>query len=203
MDGRHDVRLEEQASVFVADRDGQATGGTHGLYERRTRVLARYAWRFLPSGAGVFRTVLAKSPRPGIFEARYAVGDEASPAVVVCRRMTAQALGFHDELEISNMSPERSSLSLELEVATDAPSHDLMRVQDRTLALERTDPDGVDRRVVLAFDALGAARPDGADWELSLAPGERVHLHVHVRVIKPPAATSPAPPPPPAPRRGA
>lgn len=203
MDDGHEFTLEEQASTFVADHDGQATGAMHGLYERGARVLARYAWRFLPTGADAFRTVLVKSPRASLLDARYALGDEAAPVIAVCRRMTAHADGVHDELEVANLSPERTSLSLELEIATDAPEHDHVQVDDRILTLERISPDGADRRVVLAFDALGAARPDGADWELSLAPGERVQLDVRVHVIKPPAAASPAPPPPPARRRGA
>lgn len=182
MDREQEIVLEEHATVFVADKDGQAAGAAHGLYERGTRLLARYVWHFLPTGGDAFRTVLAESPRPGVLEARYALGDEAAPPIAVCRSVSAHALGLHDELEVSNTSRERLSLSLELEVATDASPPGHAQVDDRHLALAHSGPDGVHRRILLAFDALAAARPDGADWELSLAPGEQVHLHVHVHV---------------------
>jgi hypothetical protein len=69
MDFRHNVVLKEHYTFFVADADGHARSGEHGLYNRDTRFLSRYAWRWLPADAGAFQTLVAQSPRPDRFTA--------------------------------------------------------------------------------------------------------------------------------------
>ena len=198
MDFRRNVVLKEHYTFFVADADGHAHGGEHGLYNRDTRMLARYAWRWLPADAATFQTLVAQSPRPDVFHGHYSLIDGPSQLLAVRRRTVATADGLRDELEVANTSLERRSLSLELEVAGDFADlfeargwHHLERpeadaeAEGSRLCLANVAADGVRQSVTLRFDELAAARPDGADWELSLAPGETVRLAVEVRIDNP------------------
>ena len=198
MDFSHNVVLKEHYTFFVGDAGGRAQSGEHGLYNRDTRMLSRYAWRLLPSGGGAFQTLVATSPRPDVFHAHDALIDGPSQRLAVRRRLHAYADGLLDELEVTNTSLERQSLSLELEIGADFADlfeargwHHLdraepdLQVGQHELVLAHTASDGVRQRVALTFDALAAARPDGADWELSLAPGEHVQLQVRVRIDNP------------------
>ncbi len=198
MDFSRNVVLKEHYTFFVGDAGGHARDDEHGLYSRDTRLLSRYAWRLLPAGEGAFQTLVAMSPRPDLFHAHDALIDGPSQRLAVRRRLVARADGLVDDLEVANTSLERQSLSLELEV--EAEFADLfeargwhrrdrdrpeVQVGERDLVLARTADDGVRQAVALSFDALAAARPDGADWELSLAPGEHVRLQVRVRIDNP------------------
>ena len=198
MDFRDNVVLKEHFTFLVADADGQADRGVHGLYNRDTRLLKRYAWRWLASGEHAFQTLVAESPRPDLFHAHYALIAGPSQLLAVRRRLRAAADGLVDELEVENTSLERRSLSIELEVEGEFADlfeargwHHMERpesetqVEDDRLSLRHTARDGVTQGVALRFDALAAARPDGADWELSLAPGERVAVRVELRVHNP------------------
>jgi glycogen debranching enzyme len=198
MDFRHNAVLKEHYTFVVGDADGQVQGGEQGLYNRDTRVLRRYAWRWLPSGDGAFQTLVAESPRPDQFDAHYALIAGPSQLLAVRRRLRVAATGLRDELLVENTSRERRSLSLELEVEGDFGDlfeargwHRLERTPPaatatgRDLELRHTASDGLTLAVRLRFDALAAARPDGADWELSLAPGERVALSVEVAIDNP------------------
>jgi glycogen debranching enzyme len=198
MDFSHNVVLKEHYTFFVGDAAGHARGGEHGLYNRDTRLLSRYAWRLLPAGHGAFQTLVATSPRPDVFHGHDALIEGPSQLLAVRRRLVVHADGLHDELEVSNTSMERQSLSLELEVDADfvdlfeargwhrhdreAPDID---VGERVVALSHNARDGVRQAVSILVDDLAAARPDGADWELSLAPGEHVSLRVRVRIDNP------------------
>jgi glycogen debranching enzyme len=197
MDFRHNAVLKEHYTFLVADEEGQAVGGEHGLYNRDTRLLRRYAWRWLAPD-GEFQTLVAESPRPDLFHAHHALIDGPSQLLAVRRRLTLRADGMRDELEVENTSLERRSLSLELEV--EAQFGDLFEARGWH-ALERSEPDvvasgtalsfahtasdGLRQAVHLQLDDLAAARPDGADWELSLAAGERVRLRVDARIDNP------------------
>jgi hypothetical protein len=198
MDFRHNAVLKEHYTFVVADADGQAQGGEQGLYNRDTRVLRRYAWRWLPSGDGAFQTLVAESPRPDQFDAHYALIEGPSQLLAVRRRLRVAATGLRDELLVENTSRERRALSLELEVEGDFGDlfeargwHRLERpppaatATGRDLELRHTASDGLTLAVRLRFDELAAARPDGADWELSLAPGERVALSVEIAIDNP------------------
>ena len=198
MDFRHNVVLKEHYTFFVADADGHTRSGEHGLYNRDTRFLSRYAWHWLPADAGEFQTLVARGQRPDRFDGHYALIDGPSQLLAVRRRAFVTATGMRDELDVANTSLERRSLSIELDVAGDfadlfeargwhhversAPEVD---AANTTLRLSHTASDGVSQAVTLRFDELAAARPDGADWELSLAPGESVRLCVVVEVDNP------------------
>jgi glycogen debranching enzyme len=198
MDFRDTVVLKEHFTFLVADADGQANGSVDGLYNRDTRLLKRYVWRWLASSGGPFQALVAESPRPDSFHAHYALIDGPSQLLAVRRRLRAAAAGLVDEVEVENTSLERRSLSVELEVEGEFADlfeargwHHLerresdARAEGDRLTLRHTASDGVTQGVALRFDALAAARPDGAHWELSLAPGERVALRVELRVHNP------------------
>ena len=198
MDFRRNVVLKEHYTFFVADADGHASNGEHGLYNRDTRFLSRYAWRWLPADAGEFQTLVAQSQRPDRFDGHYALIDGPSQLLAVRRRTFVTATGLRDELDVANTSMQRRSLSIELDVAGDFADlfeargwHHLERSEPDSdavgtaLRLSHTASDGVRQGVALRLDDLAAARPDGADWELSLAPGECVRLSVAVDVDNP------------------
>ena len=100
MDLSKDVVLKENYTFLVADAGGQITGGEHGLYNRDTRFLNSYAWRF---GEG-FETLLAHAPRPDHFEAHYALIKGPSQLVGVGRRLELSARGLLDTLTLENTS---------------------------------------------------------------------------------------------------
>jgi glycogen debranching enzyme len=198
MDFRRNSVLKEQYTFFVGDEHAQVEGGERGVYNRDTRVLSRYVWRWLPAAPGRMQTLVVDSPRPDTLHAHYALLDGDEQRLAVQRRLHAVADGLDDELVVENTSRERLSVSVDLEVASDFD--DLFEVRgwhriDRdaphaevtatTVRLTHRAGDGVECGVDLAFDALAAARPDGADWELSLAPRERVTLRAAVRVDNP------------------
>jgi hypothetical protein len=198
MDFRRNAVLKEHYTFVVSDADGQVAGGEHGLYNRDTRLLRRYAWRWLPAGSGEFQTLVALSPRPDLFDAHYALIEGPSQLLAVRRRLRVAADGLRDELVVENTSLERRSLSLELEVEGEFADlfeargwHRLEREPPKVTAaahdleLRHTASDGLELAVRLRFDDLAAARPDGADWELSLAPGERVELAVDISILNP------------------
>jgi len=192
MDFGRNVVLKEDTTFLVADADGQARDGERGLYRRDTRLLRRYAWRWIGRD-GEFQTLMLDSPRLDELHAHHAliVGD--GQRLAIRRRLRVDAAGLDDQLVIENTSLERLALSVELEAEADFA--DVFEVRgwprlerepaavDATatrLAFRTTAADGQPYAVWLDFDELAAARPDGADWELSLAPGERVALRVTV-----------------------
>ena len=198
MDFRFNTVLKEHYAFFVGDRDAQVRSGEHGFYVRDTRMLSRYAWRWLPADGPEPQTLVVATPRPDVVHAHHAQVDGPSQTVALRRTLRVHARGLVDEIEVENTSRERRALSLELDVAGDFADlfeargwHRLDRAPadaqatGSSLTLAHTASDGVASEVRLSFDPLAAARPDGADWELSLAPGERVRLRVAVDVAHP------------------
>jgi hypothetical protein len=88
----------------------------------------------------------------------------------VRRWLRRELNGFCDVVGLHNLSPERLSLSVELNLEA-KPS--VTTVTNSALAFG----DGSH----LLLDALAAARPDGADWELALEPAERIELRAKWR----------------------
>jgi glycogen debranching enzyme len=198
MDFRHNTVLKEHYTFFVGGADAEVLAGEHGLYNRDTRMLSRYAWRWLSAAEGVVQTLVVASPRPDTLHAHHALIAGPSQLVAVRRTLQAHAAGLDDDLVVENTSLERQSVSLELDVAADfadlfevrgwhAVEREAPRVTVEGTALEfrHAASDGVEQRVRIELDALAAARPDGADWEISLAPGERVKVTSRVRLVNP------------------
>ena len=207
MDFSRNVVLKEGTTFLVADADGQARGAERGLYQRDTRLLRRYAWRWF-GGGGEFQTLMLHSPRLDEFHAHHALIVEGDQRLAIRRAVRIDAGGLEDRLDVENTSRERQSLSLELEVEADFADvfevrgwHRLERAPPTVAAtasrleLQHAASDGLRHAVRLDCDELAAARPDGADWELSLAPGERVTLRVTVASDDPLAEADTAPMP--------
>ncbi|MBA2665757.1 MAG: amylo-alpha-1,6-glucosidase [Trueperaceae bacterium] len=198
MDFRHNVVLKEHYTFFVGGAEAGADGGEHGLYNRDTRILSRYAWRFLSGSEGRFQALVIDSPRPDTLHAHHALIAGPSQLVAVRRTLHACANGLDDELVIENTSLDRQSISVELDVVADFGDlfeargwHAIERaapighVEATAVEFRHRASDGLEIAVRVTFDALAAARPDGGDWELSLAPGECVTLCAEVRVDNP------------------
>lgn len=198
MDFRYNTVLKEHYAFFVGDRDANVVAGEHGFYLRDTRMLSHYAWRWLPGEGPEPQTLVVASPRPDALHAHHAQIDGPSQTVALRRTLRIFAARLIDEIEVENTSRERRSLSLELDVGADFADlfeargwHRIERappavqVTANTLTLSHEAGDGVRSTVQVRFDELAAARPDGADWELSLAPGERVVVRALVDVEHP------------------
>ncbi len=115
MDLSKDVVLKENYTFFVANAAGQVESGEHGLYNRDTRFLSRYAWDF---GENV-QALLVHTPRPDTLETHYAWIKGPSQVVGVQRRLTLTASGLRDRLVLENSSLEPRSVTLQLSVAGD------------------------------------------------------------------------------------
>jgi hypothetical protein len=85
--------------------------------------------------------------------------------LAVIRRLEAAEGGLRDRISLHNQGPERLPLSVELNLEA-TPAVD-------AVWLTRI---GFGDGSSLQLDALAAARPDGADWEVSLEVDERVEL---------------------------
>jgi hypothetical protein len=88
--------------------------------------------------------------------------------LAVTRRLGGAAAGLQDRVSLHNVGLDRLPLSVELNLGT------TLAVATVTLT-HITFGDGS----ALELDPLAAARPDGADWELSLEVDERIELLAH------------------------
>ena len=198
MDFSRNVVLKEHYTFFVGDATAHAHGGEHGLYNRDTRVVSRYAWRAAPGRSGSFQTLVAATPRPDAFHGHDALIEGPSQLLALRRHLTLRADGLIDTIEVTNTDREQHTLELALDVAADFADlfeargwHRVDRSAARaelgahSLTLSHTASDGVAMRVQLSTDERALLRPDGADWQLSLAPGERVDLQVRLLIDNP------------------
>lgn len=173
MDHPDALRLAATTTTFHADADGNARAADHGLAVAGTVHLARYAWRCLPSDRGALG--VAARERFGDAGLELRLTPSAAPdasdvdGAWVRRRLDLRPDGLDDALEVVNDAAERRSLSLELDLA--APDGAVVDLDH-----DRWSARVAGSVVTVRFDALAAVRPDGADWELSLAPGERVRV---------------------------
>ncbi|ADI15974.1 glycogen debranching N-terminal domain-containing protein [Truepera radiovictrix] len=162
MDLSKDVVLKENYSFFVADGAGQITGGEHGLYNRDTRFLNRYCWRF----GEAFETLLLHTPRPDRLRAHYARIEGPSQTVGIQRHLDFGARGFDDRLRVENTSPEPVEVALTLELGADFvdmfEARGWHRVARAPVALE---PDGAAFR-------LRYRAEDGLETSVRLAPSQ-------------------------------
>lgn len=90
------------------------------------------------------------------------------------RRLQAGSDALLDTIALHNIGHERLPLSVELNLTHTAAVTDV--------TMNRIDFAGGSR---LTLDPLAAARPDGADWELSLGIGERIALQAHWQLSTP------------------
>ena len=115
MDFSKDLVLKENYTFFVSDAEAGVTGGEHGLYDRDTRFLSRYAWSF---GEGV-QTLLVHSPRPDRAHIHHALIEGPSQTVGIRRRLEIASCKLHDTLHIENTSLETRTVDLHLSLGAD------------------------------------------------------------------------------------
>lgn len=197
MDFRRNVVLKEDTTFFVADDLGAANGGEHGLFERDTRFLSRYAWSLRDDAGHQFQTLSSETPRADTYHAHHALFEVEAQRLAVRRSMRIHASGFVDVLVVENTSLERRAIDITL--ATAADFLDLFEVRGwggasgrRSPAVQATasatsvtyehESDVGEQRVVLTFRAAAEATTAGARWRWDLAPGERVSLEVTCEV---------------------
>lgn len=207
MDFSDNTVLKEHYTFFVGDANGQMEDGEHGLYNRDTRMLSRYRWRWSSAGQAL-RPLLTASPRPDLLQAHHALIDGPSQTVAVRRELRLLPDGMVDDLELENTSMEPRSLALSLEVTGDfidlfeargwSPMERtaaVATVEDGGLLIRYTASDGLRQAVRLSFSAVGqgpelqvggpTTGPTSAGWRLDLEPGERRHLRVETRLLNP------------------
>lgn len=136
-------------------------------------LFTRYAWRWLAEPLADNGTAVRDAERWTI---PLATTNSDAP-LHVQRDIMSLPNGIRDRVTLQNSGPARASLSVELDaIIADAPAP---QVAHFTIDWQ---PATAGVRVTVEVDALAAVRPDGADWELSLAPGEAITLEVRLRV---------------------
>lgn len=194
--------LKENYTFVVADADGMITGGEHGLYNRDTRMLSRYAWRWRV-GERELRSLVVETPRPDTLHAHHALIDGPSQLVAVRRTVSLRAAGLVDDLEVSNTSLEPQVVDLALDLAADfidlfeargwAPQErDAPSVEAGSDAVTITHlaSDGVKQRVSVAYTGVSGGTAamttgEGIDFSVALAPGEVRSIEVAVWLSNP------------------
>jgi len=201
MDFRRNIVLKEDATFLVANEAGQAVGDEHGLFDRDTRYLARYAWHVTDDVGRTFQTLVSETSRPDLHHAHHALFEIEAQRLAVRRTLRLRAGGFADELVLENTSLEARTVVLTLSTAADfldlfevrgwggstrpAP---IPRVTHQATQLSYAhDADVGEQRVVLSFDAADETSPDGARWRRTLAPGHRVTFRLDCDVHDPAA----------------
>ncbi len=198
MDFGRNIVLKENYTFFVGDEEAQIRGGTeHGLYNRDTRFLSRYAWSF-DRETQMLRTY---SPRPDRIELHYAVFHGTYQSLGITRRIAIDESGFSDELVVANTSTESGSIELQLSLGADfadmfeargwhvhpdAERHAVRDEAKRTMVYNHVAADEVEQRTVVQgnSDAL-RLDDDGFRCTITMQPGEIRRVIVHVRVQNP------------------
>lgn len=194
--------LKENYTFVVADRGGMLTGGEHGLYNRDTRMLARYAWTWSVEGREL-QPLVVETPRPDTLHAHHALIAGPSQLVAVRRTVLLAAAGMTDELEVSNTSREPQTVVIGLEVASDfcdvfevrgwAPQDravPTVTVQETSVSIVQCASDGVEQAVEVSIAGerprLTASQGGAyASFVVALEPGEHRSLAVTTRLRNP------------------
>lgn len=169
------VLVDHQGLRLVVPRvagegsDARGAEAAAAVHWHDAPLLSRYAWRWW-GASGTAASDLCATHTDGA-EWRVLWEDEdGHPTLSLRRLIRVDRDGWTDEVGLANPGRARVALTIEFEAAVSDPTADAV-VTASGLQL------GAGAAAVqVAFDALAAPRPDGADWELSLAPGERVVL---------------------------
>jgi hypothetical protein len=156
------TELRVGALELRLNSEGDAAATDEGLFMEGVRLLGRYGWRFLDDEA--VRVVASEQLSDLELRSSSTLGEEL---VLIERQLKMRPDGLSEHLELSNPTGVRRSITFEFELH--AGGLNSARVQGQQLIVGACG-----HELRLSFDALAAVRPDGADWELSLAPGERV-----------------------------
>lgn len=160
------LRVEHGPWRMTVGADGAADArGDEGVAVHGRAVLARYRWRWWPADAA------APAGTSRVDDGALRTVETEPGGLRLERTVASEGAVLRDRLVFRNAGGERRALTLELAVAAPpagAPPH---------LAGDAPGWTFVGRPIVrLRLDPLAAAHPDGADWELSLAPGEAVEV---------------------------
>lgn len=202
MDFVKNLVLKENYTFVVADAEGMMTGGEHGLYNRDTRMLARYVWRWRV-GERTLRPLVVETPRPDTLHAHHALIEGPSQLVAVRRTVLLEAAGLVDDLEVSNTSLEPQVVELSLDLAGDfidlfeargwAPQQreaPAVEVAGSSVTLTYRASDGVEQAVSVRFsgvDVSPARVASGVEaaFDIALRPGEVRSMRVSVSLNNP------------------
>ncbi len=195
MDFRNNIALKEDYTFLVADAEGAVAGGEKGLYNRDTRFLSRYAWRFEDG----FQVLLTDTPRPDLLTSVHGLIEGHAQQLGVRRELRLTASGLDDRVTLVNSGAAPRQVGLRLEL--DADFVDLFEVRgwvdrprpaaarhhgDADVSFRYRASDGVEQRVEVRFSRPFAAFRDGAAcFDLDLAPGETWQLQVTVALHDP------------------
>lgn len=175
------LRLQSGALRLQLDPSGNAIPGASptpggalreggALSEGGVALLEHYAWRILDDEAVHLRRVEQPSDAELVLELELGAG-----LLRFERQLRLSSDALEDRLRISNPTAERRSITFEFELGGVA-------ITDAAVAADALALSTGAKRLELRFDALAAVRPDGADWELSLAPGELVEVGFQLRL---------------------
>src|SRR5690554_218021 len=89
--------------------------GEHGLYNRDTRFLRRYSWKFGPE----LQLLVSNTPQTDLAHTHQGLIAGPEQLIGVSRTLRLSARGLSDELLVSNTSLASQVLELELEFAAD------------------------------------------------------------------------------------
>src|SRR5690606_10327972 len=194
--------LKENYTFVVADADGMMTGGEHGLFNRDTRMLARYEWRWRVGERALWPLVV-ETPRPDTLHAHHALIEGPSQLVAVRRTAMLGPAGLVDDLEVSNSSLEPQVVELTLDLAGDfidlfeargwAPQQrdaPAVEVAANRVTLTHRAADGVEQSVSVEFsgaDVTPSRMGSGVEtsFRVALQPGEIRNVHVTVALRNP------------------
>jgi glycogen debranching enzyme len=109
------ISLKENYTFLVTGRDGAVRGGEHGLYDRDTRFLSKYAWEFPPE----FEPLLVHSPRPDLLVSRHAAFENFAQTVGIRRELAIRAGALLDTVTVENTAAESGTVTLTLELGSD------------------------------------------------------------------------------------
>ena len=155
-------------SLVLADRE-RGSVVQDELRGRGGRVLTAFAWRFLPTDDAPVHGPATLTTETHRCLTRVTMPARGDGDLVVTRDLRLRPDGFDERLDLENTGANRRSLAVELAFeAALVVGVDLHEVSVAVAASAST--------LTLRFDQLAAAHPGGADWELSLAPGERIAL---------------------------
>jgi len=179
MPAAHRTNLQHGEVRFVIDDDGHACGA----HEADAAGAPAGLWRWLlpVSCAREARRDVTHDARSWTRCSEW--HDVTGVARLELRRtLSVEPDGATDVVTLTNLGRERLALGVELDCEpVDAAARPSVDGTSILLAATRPGHPSVEVRL----DPLAAARPDGGDWELSLAPGEQVSLHAHVQLARP------------------
>jgi len=168
---RHHPTLVDREGLRLDDPPQGENDAEAGVTWRGAPLLSRYAWRWWSdTGTAVVDRHRVRDDGAGSEVDMTWRDANDRPTLQLHRGIEADGRGWSDRIVLSNPGDARRVVTLELGAAAAAPIAPEV-VTDaglRFVALGVT--------VRLTFDPLAAPRPDGADWELSLAPGETLVL---------------------------